>query len=153
MIILFCLRLIFFFCENSFTKPKFLLSQRLEQLKILNLSGSRQLTEISFSNMPNLEKLELADCTSLNVVDPSIGDLKNLTSLNLRGCKHLTSLPSSIQYLDSLEDMDLSLCSNLEEFPEMKGSPMKALSFLHLGGCGIKELPSSIELLTELQCL
>ncbi|KAL6343134.1 hypothetical protein AAG906_019677 [Vitis piasezkii] len=89
-------------------------NERLEQLKILNLSGSRQLTEISFSNMPNLEKLELADCTSLNVVDPSIGDLKNLTSLNF---------------------------------------PMKALSYLHLGGCGIKELPSSIELLTELQCL
>ncbi|RVW82964.1 Disease resistance-like protein DSC1 [Vitis vinifera] len=125
----------------------------LEQLKILNLSRSRQLTEISFSNMPNLEELVLEHCTSLNVVDPSIGDLKNLTTLNLRGCKNLTSLPSSIQYLDSLETFDLDFCSNLEEFPEMKGSPMKALSYLHLRGCGIKELPSSIELLTELQCL
>ena len=49
--------------------------------------------------MPNLEKLELANCTSLNVVDPSIGDLKNLTTLNLCGCENLTSLPSSIQTL------------------------------------------------------
>ncbi|KAL6343097.1 hypothetical protein AAG906_018933 [Vitis piasezkii] len=128
-------------------------NERLEQLKILNLSGSRQLTEISFSNMPNLEKLELEDCTSLNVVDPSIGDLKNLTTLNLSRCKNLTSLPSSIQYLDSLKTFLLGYCSNLEEFPEMKGSPMKALSYLHLGGCGIKELPSSIELLTELRSL
>ncbi|WJZ87725.1 hypothetical protein VitviT2T_007086, partial [Vitis vinifera] len=128
-------------------------NERLEQLKILNLSGSRQLTEISFSNMPNLEKLKLEDCTSLNVVDPSIGDLKNLTTLNLSGCKNLTSLPSSIQYLDSLEIMDLDQCSNFEEFPEMKGSPMKALSNLVLDGCGIKEFPSSIELLTELQSL
>ncbi|KAJ9701111.1 hypothetical protein PVL29_006455 [Vitis rotundifolia] len=126
----------------------------LEQLKILNLFGSEQLTEISnFSNMPNLEKLELKFCTSLNVVDPSIGDLKKLTSLNLAGCKNLTSLPSSIQYLDSLETIALSNCSNLEEFPEMKGSSMKALYSLDLDGCGIKELPSSIELLTELQYL
>ena len=103
--------------------------------------------------MPNLEELVLEHCTSLNVVDPSIGDLKNLTTLNLSGCKNLTSLPSSIQYLDSLEIMDLDQCSNFEEFPEMKGSPMKALSNLVLDGCGIKEFPSSIELLTELQSL
>ncbi|KAL6342776.1 hypothetical protein AAG906_016610 [Vitis piasezkii] len=90
-------------------------NERLEQLKILNLSGSRQLTEIS-----------------LNVVDPSIGDLKKLTLLILKGCENLTSLPSSIQYLDSLKAMNLMTCSNLEEFPEMKGSPMKALSNLSL---------------------
>ncbi|KAL6343091.1 hypothetical protein AAG906_018924 [Vitis piasezkii] len=98
------------------------------------------------SNIKQLRQrneLELEDCTSLNVVDPSIGDLKNLTTLNL----------SSIQYLDSLKTFLLGYCSNLEEFPEMKGSPMKALSCLYLGGCGIKELPSSIELLTELRCL
>ncbi|KAL6342787.1 hypothetical protein AAG906_016622 [Vitis piasezkii] len=64
-------------------------NERLEQLKILNLSGSMQLTKISFSNMPNLEQLELQDCMSLNVVDPSIGDLKNLTTLDLSGCKTL----------------------------------------------------------------
>ncbi|RVW11999.1 TMV resistance protein N [Vitis vinifera] len=80
-------------------------NERLEQLKILNLSGSRQLTEISSQESYLVE---------------------------FAWVQTLTSLPSSIQYLDSLEDMDLSLCSNLEEFPEMKGSPMKALSFLHL---------------------
>ncbi|WJZ87739.1 hypothetical protein VitviT2T_007097 [Vitis vinifera] len=129
-------------------------NEHLERLKILNLIGSKQLTEISnFSNMPNLEKLELAHCTSLNVVDPSIGDLKKLTVLNLGGCKNLKSLPRSIQLLDSLKIMNLSLCSNLEEFPEMERSRMKALYCLRLHGCGIKELPSSIEHLTGLKAL
>ncbi|WJZ87752.1 hypothetical protein VitviT2T_007107 [Vitis vinifera] len=124
----------------------------LEQLKILNLLRSKQLTEISnFSNMPNLEELELERCTSLNVVDPSIGVLKKLTLLNLSGCENLTSLPSSIQYLDSLETIYLNNCSNLEEFPEMKRSSMKALSYLHFDGSAIKELPSSIEHLTGLK--
>eukprot|EP00261_Vitis_vinifera_P034267 XP_019075510.1 PREDICTED: TMV resistance protein N isoform X1 [Vitis vinifera] len=129
-------------------------NERLEQLKILNLQGSKQLTEISnFSNMPNLEELELGRCTSLNIVDPSIGVLNKLTWLNLNWSENLTSLPSSIQYLDSLKTFHLDYCSNLEEFPEMKGSPMKALSYLHLDGCGIKELPSSIEHLTGLKGL
>ncbi|KAL6343104.1 hypothetical protein AAG906_018942 [Vitis piasezkii] len=124
----------------------------LEQLKILNLLRSKQLTEISnFSNMPNLEELELERCTSLNVVDPSIGVLKKLTLLNLSGCENLTSLPTSIQYLDSLETIYLNKCSNLEEFPEMKRSSMKALSYLHFDGSAIKELPSSIEHLTGLK--
>ncbi|KAL6342797.1 hypothetical protein AAG906_016632 [Vitis piasezkii] len=124
---------------NSNIKQLWQGNERLERLKILNLS-----------DQGNSLKYH---CTSLNVVDPSIGDLKNLTTLNLSGCKNLTSLPSSIQYLDSLEIMDLDQCSNFEEFPEMKGSPMKALSNLVLDGCGIKEFPSSIELLTELQSL
>ncbi|KAJ9701112.1 hypothetical protein PVL29_006456 [Vitis rotundifolia] len=129
-------------------------NERLEQLKRLNLRGSKQLTEISnFSNMPNLVSLNLPSCTSLNVVDPSIGDLKKLIWLNLAGCKNLTSLPSSIQYLDSLDGMHLDSCSNLKEFPKMEGSPMKALSYLYLAGCGIKELHSSIELLTGLTML
>ena len=103
--------------------------------------------------MPNLEELELGYCTSLNVVDPSIGVLKKLTLLSLSGCENLTSLPSSIQYLDSLETIYLNNCSNLGKFLEIEESSMEALTYLHLGGCGIKELPSSIELLTELQCL
>ncbi|KAJ9701121.1 hypothetical protein PVL29_006459 [Vitis rotundifolia] len=124
----------------------------LEKLKILDLLGSKQLTEISnFSNMPNLYTLRLENCTSLNIVDQSIGVLRKLTLLNLRGCENLTSLPSSIQCLDSLETIDLQKCSNFEKFPEMKGSSMKALSYLHFDESAMKELPSSIEYLTGLK--
>ncbi|WJZ87731.1 hypothetical protein VitviT2T_007090 [Vitis vinifera] len=126
----------------------------LGKLKFLNLLGSKQLTEISnFSNMPNLEELELGYCTSLNIVDPSIGVLKKLTLLSLSGCKNLTSLPSSIQYLDSLETIYLNNCSNLEKFLEIEESSMKALTHLHFNGSAIKELPSSIEYLSGLQQL
>ncbi|KAL6343117.1 hypothetical protein AAG906_019660 [Vitis piasezkii] len=124
----------------------------LGKLKFLNLLGSKQLTEISnFSNMPNLEELELGYCTSLNIVDPSIGVLKKLTLLSLSGCENLTSLPSSIQYLDSLETIYLNNCSNLEKFLEIEESSMEALTYLHFDGSAIKELPSAIEYLTGLE--
>ncbi|WJZ87743.1 hypothetical protein VitviT2T_007099 [Vitis vinifera] len=122
----------------------------LGKLKFLNLLGSKQLTEISnFSNMPNLEELELGYCTSLNIVDPSIGVLKKLTLLSLSGCENLTSLPSSIQYLDSLETIYLNNCSNLEKFLEIEESSMEALTYLHFDRSAIKELPSAIEYLLE----
>ncbi|KAL6343114.1 hypothetical protein AAG906_018952 [Vitis piasezkii] len=122
----------------------------LGKLKFLNLLGSKQLTEISnFSNMPNLEELELGYCTSLNIVDQSVGVLKKLTLLSLSGCENLTSLPSSIQYLDSLETIYLNNCSNLEKFLEIEESSMEALTYLHFDGSAIKELPSAIEYLLE----
>ncbi|WJZ87751.1 hypothetical protein VitviT2T_007106 [Vitis vinifera] len=122
----------------------------LGKLKFLNLLGSKQLTEISnFSNMPNLGELELGYCTSLNIVDPSIGVLKKLTLLSLSGCENLTSLPSSIQYLDSLETIYLNNCSNLEKFLEIEESSMEALTYLHFDRSAIKELPSAIKYLLE----
>ncbi|KAJ7961791.1 TIR-NBS-LRR disease resistance protein [Quillaja saponaria] len=51
----------------------------LEELKILNLSHSRSLTQTpDFSKLPNLEKLILKDCPSLSMVDESIGSLNRL---------------------------------------------------------------------------
>ncbi|XP_034680298.1 disease resistance protein RPV1-like [Vitis riparia] len=101
----------------------------LEKLKILNLSKSRQLNEIPhFSNMSNLEQLDVEGCRSLDNVDSSIGFLKKLTLLNLSRCQKIRSLPSTIQNLVSLKS-------------------------LYLDGTAIKELPSSICHLISLQLL
>eukprot|EP00261_Vitis_vinifera_P038522 XP_019079765.1 PREDICTED: TMV resistance protein N-like [Vitis vinifera] len=101
----------------------------LEELKILNLSESQQLNEIPhFSNMSNLEQLNVKGCRSLDNVDSSVGFLKKLTLLNLRGCQKIRSLPSTIQNLVSLKS-------------------------LYIDGTAIEELPSSICHLTSLQVL
>ncbi|KAJ9684936.1 hypothetical protein PVL29_017093 [Vitis rotundifolia] len=101
----------------------------LEELKILNLSNSQQLTEIPhFSNMSNLKQLNVEGCKSLDNVDSSIGFLKKLTLLNLSGCQKIRSLPSQIQNLVSLKS-------------------------LYIDGTAIEELPSSICHLTSLQLL
>ncbi|RVW58565.1 Protein suppressor of npr1-1, constitutive 1 [Vitis vinifera] len=101
----------------------------LEELKILNLSGSQQLNEIPhLSNMPNLEQLDVEGCRSLDNVDSSIGFLKKLTLLNLGRCQKIRSLPSTIQNLVSLKS-------------------------LYIDETVIEKLPSSIYHLTSLQLL
>ncbi|KAJ9671299.1 hypothetical protein PVL29_027334 [Vitis rotundifolia] len=123
---------------------------RLQNLKVLNLSGSQRLTDMPhFSNMSNLVKLNIAFCESLDKVDSSIGSLKKLTSLNLSGCRKIRSLPSTIQHLISLEYLNLSDCSNLETFPEIS-EYMECLKGLYLSRTCIKDLPSSIEFLNHL---
>lgn len=117
--------------------------KHLDKLKYLNLSYSDKLVcTPNFSNIPNLERLDLSNCTSLATVDDSIGTLKKLVYLNLSHCIELKNLPRTI-HMECLETFLLWECTKLENFPEIVGS-MPMLSELHLEGTAIQELPSSI---------
>nr|AGC24025.1 TIR-NB-LRR type resistance protein RGA1 [Vitis rotundifolia] len=125
----------------------------LERLKVIDLSYSRKLSQMSeFSSMPNLERLFLRGCVSLIDIHPSVGNMKKLTTLRLRSCNKLKNLPDSIGDLESLEILDLCYCSNFEKFPE-KGGNMKSLRELHLEKTAIKDLPDSIGDLESLELL
>nr|AGC24029.1 TIR-NB-LRR type resistance protein RGA9 [Vitis rotundifolia] len=125
----------------------------LERLKVLDLSYSRKLSQMSeFSSMPNLERLFLRGCVSLIDIHPSVGNMKKLTILSLRSCDKLKNLPDSIRDLESLEILDLSNCSKFEKFPE-KGGNMKSLMQLYLVNTAIKDLPDSIGDLESLDIL
>lgn len=120
--------------------------QQLVNLKYMDLSHSKQLTEIpDLSLASNIEKLNLDGCSSLLEIHPSIKYLNKLAILSLRHCKCIKSLPTSI-HLESLKQLFLSGCSNLNTFPEIACT----IEELFLDGTAIEELPLSIECLSRL---
>lgn len=104
-----------------------------------------------FSRIPNLEELHLECCTNLIELHPSIGYLKKLITLNCKNCKKLKSFPAVLE-LDSLQTLILTGCSKLDCLPEGLGKS-KGLVKLHARGTIIKEFPSSIKYLMNLQAL
>ncbi|XP_031112110.1 TMV resistance protein N-like [Ipomoea triloba] len=124
----------------------------LDNLKFMNLSHSQKLIRTpDFTGIPILETLILEECTSLVEIHASVGFLKNLVSLNLKDCVNLKRLPDSI-HLEKLEIMILSGCFKLENFPKITG-PMDCLLEVHAEATAIREVPSSIECLTNLRLI
>ncbi|AES87072.2 putative TIR domain, winged helix-turn-helix DNA-binding domain-containing protein [Medicago truncatula] len=118
-------------------------SQMLENLKVLNLSHSLDLTETpDFSYMPNLEKLILEDCPSLSTVSHSIGSLHKILLINLTDCTGLRTLPKSIYKLKSLATLILSGCSMLDKLEDLE--QMESLTTLIADKTAIPEVPSSL---------
>ncbi|XP_031112112.1 TMV resistance protein N-like [Ipomoea triloba] len=112
---------------------------------------SNYLFVIYFTGIPNLETLILKQCTSLVEIHASVGFLKNLVSLILKDCVNLKRLPESIHF-EKLEIMILSGCFKLENFPKIAG-PMACLLEVHAEATAIREVPSSIECLTNLRLI
>nr|GMD63841.1 TMV resistance protein N-like [Ipomoea batatas] len=91
------------------------------------------------------------DKTMIQELPSSISLLKNLVSLNLKHCVNLKRLPESI-HLEKLKIMILSGCLKLENFPEI-AAPMACLLDVHAKATAIREVPSSIERLTNLRLI
>jgi len=122
----------------------FIFLQKLENLKLLNLSHSQNLTETpDFSYLPNLEKLVLKDCPSLSTVSHSIGSLHKLLMINLTDCTGLRKLPRIIYKLKSLETLILSGCSMIEKLEEDL-EQMESLTTLIADETAITKVPFSI---------
>ncbi|XP_019072108.2 disease resistance protein RPV1 [Vitis vinifera] len=125
----------------------------LEKLKCMDLSHSKYLIETpNLSRVTNLERLVLEDCVSLCKVHPSLRDLKNLNFLSFKNCKMLKSLPSGPYDLKSLATLILSGCSKFEQFPENFGY-LEMLKKLYADGTALRELPSSLSSLRNLEIL
>jgi len=113
-------------------------------LKILNLSHSHYLTQTpDFSNLPNLEKLVLTDCSRLFDVSSSIGDLNKLLLINLEDCVSLRSLPRSIYKLKSLKTLILSGCLKIDKLEE-DFEQLESLTTLLANNTAITRVPFSV---------
>ncbi|EFH64451.1 hypothetical protein ARALYDRAFT_893604 [Arabidopsis lyrata subsp. lyrata] len=120
--------------------------KNLEKLKRIKLSHSRNLTDVMvLSEALNLEHIDLEGCISLVDVSTSIPSCGKLVSLNLKDCSQLQSLPAMFGLI-SLKLLRMSGCSEFEEIQDFAPN----LKELYLAGTAIKELPLSIENLTEL---
>ncbi|KAF5459630.1 hypothetical protein F2P56_019566 [Juglans regia] len=123
-----------------------------KNLTDMDLSHCKFLTKIpDLSSSPNLKQLNLQCCENLVEVHHSIGFLDKLSVLLVNGCCKLRIFPKRFK-LRSLYLLEVYDCSSLEDFPEIE-CEMEFLYGICLEGTGIKELPVSIENLTELKQL
>lgn len=126
--------------------------QICRNLKFVNFSHCALLSEIpDVSSLPNLESLDLRECTNLVEVHQSLGLLEKVVHLNFLNCCNLRCFPSSLNSR-FLENLILRGCSKLSRFPDILVQ-MKHLTELALHGTAIRELPSSVANLIELKGL
>ncbi|XP_065624122.1 disease resistance protein RPV1 isoform X2 [Quercus suber] len=137
--------------SNIILEKVFKQGPQYENMKMINLRSCEFITKLPDLCCPNLEKLDLQDCKNLIKVHESIGFLEKLKVWTLRGCSQLQILPNTLM-LKSLGYFDLNNCSRLEKFSDIHPE-MKCLKKLFLGHSGIRELPSSLLYLTELDTL
>ncbi|VVB08001.1 unnamed protein product [Arabis nemorensis] len=108
-------------------------------LKWVDLSYSSMLTSISsLSDAPNLLRLNLEGCISLEELPRDLQKMKNLIFLNLRGCTSLLSLPKIT--MDSLKTLILSGCKKLQTFEVIS----EHIETLYLNDTAIDGLPPTI---------
>ncbi|XP_013598933.1 PREDICTED: disease resistance protein RRS1 isoform X1 [Brassica oleracea var. oleracea] len=120
----------------------------MKSLAKLKLSGCSNLENIQ--DLPrNLKELYLAGTAVKSFPSPFLENLFKLVILSLEDCTKLQHLQVGMSKLKSLVTLKLSGCSELKtivDFPQN-------LKELYLGGTAIRELPSSIGDLAELDTL
>ncbi|CAN6584487.1 unnamed protein product [Malus baccata var. baccata] len=146
----------------------------LTGLRYLNLKDCKELKSLpSVIHMRSLITFDLSGCSSLELFPEILEVMGELTELNLSGSK-IKELPSSINNLTGLRYLKLKDCKELKSLPSIRMRSLKILVLcgcsslemfpdilevmgellkLNLSGSKIKELPSSINNLTELRYL
>ncbi|CAH8366270.1 unnamed protein product [Eruca vesicaria subsp. sativa] len=123
-------------------------SKETPKLKWVDLNNSRKLQTLSgFSKAPNLLRLNLEGCSSLECLSEEMQTMESLVFLNLRGCTSLSHLPQI--NLTSLKTLILSGCTKLLTFHLISEN----IEYLYLDGTAIVDLPSDIVKLERLVLL
>jgi Leucine-rich repeat (LRR) protein len=104
----------------------------LNNLKILDLSYSKNLVKTPNLYSSSLEKLLLEGCSSLVEVHQSIGHSKSLVCLNIWGCSQLKELPECMGDIESFTEL-LADGINNEQFLSSVGH-LKCVRKLSLRG-------------------
>ncbi|XP_071703724.1 disease resistance protein Roq1-like [Rutidosis leptorrhynchoides] len=134
--------------KHLWTTPKCFI-----RLKVMRLRHCRKLRSTpDFTQITNLEELILEGCVKLTKLHPSVGMLKRLIVLNMKNCKRLMNFPCKLE-TKSLKVLCLSGCLKLDKLPESLGSGLTTLEELHINRTSIKELPSFVYSLTNLDSL
>ncbi|KAI9071688.1 hypothetical protein K1719_046347 [Acacia pycnantha] len=145
-------QLVYLKMQNSKIKRLSIDTQSMYELKILDLSHSRNLLQTpNFLRFQNLKRLLLEGCISLVEIHSSLGQLPFLVELNLKDCLNLKFLPKKLE-TNSLEEFVISGCIQVINLPEF-GEEMKKLITLDVKETSIAELPESLGSLTSVETL
>ncbi|KAL5778610.1 hypothetical protein ACOSQ2_009347 [Xanthoceras sorbifolium] len=99
----------------------------------------------------NIESLNLSE-TPIEEFSPAIDNMSQLVELSLWRCSRIKSLPTSICKQKSLERLFLCHCSKIDKLPDEIGA-LESLIILDIAGTAIREVPSSIIHLNNLEVL
>jgi hypothetical protein len=114
---------------------------QLENLEYLNLSCTKlkQLHTLSFKRMKGLLYLNMSSCTWLEALPEFYGDndgCLNLEILDLSDCDRLINLSESFARLNKLRFLSLSGCSRIQNIIHFLGKFVK-LEYLNLSGVAL----------------
>lgn len=126
----------------------------LRSLKYLVFKGFSSLVSlpVAFGELTNLQLIDLEGASSLLMLPNSFEKLTQLKHLSLRGCLSLTISKGTLGDITTLEYLDLSSCRKvLNLLPQIPYQ--RSLQTLYLQGTKLKEFPSVIRDLSNLEVL
>ncbi|KAK9987253.1 hypothetical protein SO802_032204 [Lithocarpus litseifolius] len=151
------------YSSNLITTPDFVGVPNLEKLVFEHCSNLRDFHP-SIGILKKLVHLNLAYCEKLSSL-PSKFEMDSLKTFNLSCCVILKKIPKFMGSMIFLDAQNLTTClrtlgmskifldaQKIDNLPKNLGN-VKGLKKLNLSGTAIKELPSSIERLTNLTLL
>lgn len=98
----------------------------------------------SFGSLSNLQRLEMADLSSLTCLPGNFGRLINLRSLEMGWCSNVARLSDSFGRLCSLQQLNLTACTKSKNLPA-GFSDLSNLQRLTLDGCRrVTSVPDSL---------
>ncbi|KAI8562127.1 hypothetical protein RHMOL_Rhmol03G0010500 [Rhododendron molle] len=140
------------FLKRCSTLKKLTCTETLQNLEVLDLSGTTSLVEIEdnfFSNLDSLQVLNLSETCIQSL--PSLSNVSDLRQLLLSGCNSLTEIiDESFEHMSCLEHLDLSE-ARIKFLPSLLN--LGNLSMLSLKGCTQLEKLPALETLSTLSNL
>ncbi|XP_052113234.1 putative disease resistance protein At3g14460 [Arachis duranensis] len=93
------------------------------------------LTSLSLDAFPNLQNLQIEQCSNLESVSMSEPSHAALQRLSIKWCDKFVSFPEEGLATLNLTHLDVSWCPKLEALPRGMNTLLPNLEFLHIQGC------------------
>ncbi|XP_075675213.1 disease resistance protein RUN1-like [Castanea sativa] len=117
-----------------------------ENLKEINLTDCESIQKLPELRAPNLEILDLSDCTNLVEIHEPVGFLDKLKYLNLSGCQKLKALPKRLKFkcLKYFNLRHYSRATKIEKLLNIELNDIRMVAIHSLAGIGKTTITKAI---------